>query len=125
MSTKKSFIKEHKKEIIVGVSLAAAWVTCYLIFKNKEALQSAIVNFGKSKDVIKEVITLKDEVVDIDIVATKEIEKIVDVASHIRHLPEGQHPSADKIRLAIEQQIKLGENETLVKAYQKSLKKAA
>ena len=125
MNKKKSFFKEHKKEIIIGVSLAAVGATCYLIFKNKDALQTGFVNLNKAEGVIKEVAARKDKMTDIDLDATKEVFKTVDVSSHIRHLPEGQHPSAKKLALAIERAIELDENETIVSAYQKNIRKAA
>ena len=125
MKEKKSFFKEHKKEIIVGVSLAAAGVAGYLIYKNKDALQEAVVNFGKAKNTIKELSVVNNEAAEIDFAATKEVLKTIDVSSHIRKLPEGQHPSAKKITFAIEKSIELGENETIVSAYQRTQRIAA
>ena len=114
MMTKNDKKSNRTKAVVIAVSVTAAGVIGYLVFKNRNAFR-----------ITREVIELKKADVEIEVSAAKEVFKTVDVTSHIRHLPKGQHPSENALKNAVEKAIELGENETIVSAYQRTKRTAA
>ncbi|MDE6748542.1 MAG: hypothetical protein K2K21_05680 [Lachnospiraceae bacterium] len=142
---KKTFItwvKEHKKQLVIaGVSITAI-VLAILAVKNRETLmklwaelKDAIMDITKSADKITvestepsvkvgEVVNVVDVINPpaLMVVDNTTIDKIpFGVQKHVRNLAPGYHPSPEKIATALENGIELLPNQTWVRDYIKGL----
>jgi len=116
-----TWIKEHKKELIIaGVSVSAI-ILAILGLKNQKALEEAWKSLKKlAEKVPEEICTVEAPIVQ-DTVSV--VEKISvtraphDVERHIRTLSEGRNASAEKIAQAAELGIDLLPGQTLVNPY--------
>ncbi len=127
-----SWIKEHKKELIIaGVSVAGI-IALIVGFKNQDQIIAALESLKRT--ISKTPVSLNTEkVIDIPTKAVIPIEITessvsrslpVDtvpfsVSSHIRNLHEGWSPSAEKIALAAERGYDLKKGQTWVEEYMK------
>ena len=142
---KKSFItwvKEHKKQLVIaGVNITAI-VLAILAVKNRETLmklwadlKDAIMDITKFADKITvestELPVKVGEVVNVVEVINPPTLMVVDnitidkipfgVQKHVRNLAPGYHPSPEKIATALENGIELLSNQTWVRDYTKGL----
>lgn len=132
-----SWVKDHKKQLIIaGVSISAL-VLSMLAVRNKETLierwnevndaiddiaKKADTNLVDEADVISTVIDGNDRVME----QADVIEKTAcEVRKHIRNLAPGYHPSLEKLETALENEIELLPNQTWVKQYIKGQVPAA
>ena len=116
----KMFVKEHKTKIIIaGVTITVGGV---LIAVNWDWIMGkdipALISKSKTKDIVDPF--LPEEIPNIaDVMPTKC--KLIDYRMFIRNLPEGQHPSVEKIASAAENDIKLCKNQTWVVPHTKQI----
>ena len=137
-----TWVKEHKKQLVIaGVSITAI-VVAILAVKNRETLKKlweelkdAIMDKTKSADQITVESTAPPvkvgEVVNVVevinhptlmVVDNTTIDKIpFEVQKHVRNLAPGYHPSSEKIATALENGIELLPNQTWVRDYTKGL----
>lgn len=128
----KSWWKRNKKKVIIISGIVILAGVSYIVFKNKDALISLVKN---GKTVANNVKALSENAV---IEATPEIVDIISnevispkmpinngepfiVREFIRNLPNGHHPSPEKIAQALENGIVLEENQTFVTSYMKNV----
>lgn len=124
------WIKDHKKELIVaGVSITAL-ILAILGIKNRKAIEEAwntlrqIVN-QKPAAIKPSTITPVSEIKIKTETLTNVVESNIipitkaphDVSEHIRNLPNGYKPSAEKLALAAERGLELLPGQTIVDAY--------
>lgn len=115
------FVKEHKKEIIIGVGITCGVVAGVLIFKNRTAIETLIKKTtATGLKTSTEFIPVKLEIAEELSVFSLPENKIINVSEHIRNLPEGWKPSQSKIDLAALNDLILEENQTIVSAYVKT-----
>lgn len=121
------WVKEHKKELILaGVSLAAI----ILAIRNRDSITMLWEYLKKSiekpqtkippnsyGDMEKITVFPTAPMVSIPEAHLETTKIPVNVREHIRNLPNGYHPSPEKIAEAIERDILLNPNQTLVKSY--------
>ncbi len=124
------WIREHKKELIIaGVSITAL-ILAILGIKNRKAIEEVwnslrqIVN-QKPVTIQPSTITPVSEIT----VKTETLTNVVEsniipitkaphyVSEHIRNLPNGYKPSAEKLALAAERGLELLPGQTIVDAY--------
>lgn len=132
-----AWVKAHKKKLIIaGVSITAI-IAFILGFRNRKqlmalwaTLQGAI---SKAPDIIPVATDVVEKVteevapvieviepVKLIVVDASNINQIpFEVSKHIRNLPQGWHPSAEKIATAAENGIRLLPNQTWVVDYVK------
>ncbi len=120
------WVKEHKKELIIGGVSIVAIIAVIIGIKHHQTLEEAWTSLKKSvkktpetiptaKPIpVTEVVPAKD-IVEINIVTTDRISH--DVAEHLRNLPEGWKASAEKIAIAAEHGYELLPGQTWVEAY--------
>ena len=142
-----SWIKEHKKQLIIaGISISALILSVIVAYKNKESihmiwedLKKTIKDVpsnieSKKVDVVAHPVTIEDVLEvrkDVSISETKVVECIVaekkpfEVHKHVRNLAPGWHASPEKIATACENGIELMKNQTWVKDYTKGLEEVA
>ena len=116
-----SWIKEHKKELIVaGVSVSAI-ILAILGLKNQKALEEAWKSLKKlAEKVLEEIYTVEAPLVQDTVSAVEKISVTHvphDVQLHLRMLPQGQKPSAEKLAQAVELGIELLPGQTFVNPY--------
>lgn len=124
------WIKEHKKKLIVaGVSITVL-ILAILGIKNRKAIEEAwstlrqIVN-QKPVNLQASTITPVSEIKVKTEALTNVVERNIipitkaphDVSEHIRNLPKGYKPSAEKLALAAERGLELLPGQTIVDAY--------
>lgn len=113
----KNFIMEHKGKIITIVTIIGAIaVECYQNLSNKIELECDFEDtdcFDFSEKAISDTIDI-DEGDSLD-------RRVINVSQHLRNLPNGRKASPEKIALAEELGIGLGENQTWVEEYQKNV----
>ncbi|MDE6724393.1 MAG: hypothetical protein K2J79_02210 [Ruminiclostridium sp.] len=111
----KNFIREHKGEIITAITIIGAIaVECYQNLSNKIEPECDFEDtdcFDFSEEAISNTIDI-DEGDSLD-------KRITNVKQHIRNLPNGRKASPEKIALAEELGIDLGESQTWIEEYQK------
>lgn len=138
--SKKSFIdwvKAHKKELIIAGVSTTAMIVLVLCYRNRKqimalwaTLQGAIAKTPEvapvASDVVEKVVEEVAPVVEVVepvkliVVDASNIDQLpFEVSKHIRNLPEGWHPSAEKIATAAENGIHLLPNQTWVTDYMK------
>lgn len=123
--------RNKKKVLIIGGVVVAVGVGV-LVFKNRDAL---IALLKRGKGLASNVPQIADPTI---IETTSEVITVVDteaitvsktlnnglpfgVEGFIRNLPDGWHPSAEKIAQAAEMGIELGDHQTLVNPYMKNV----
>ena len=120
MEEKKSFldkIKEHKTEIVIAGVTVVTIAGIVLVAKNWGVLKGSLLKTGmKAKDTV---IPLVPETIKKTVIEIPTSVKTIDVCQHIRILPQGWKPSAEKLAAAIERGIELGTNQTWVGNYSK------
>ena len=127
MITKKStkaWIKEHKKELILaGVGTAISLGLVYIGLKEKDQILEI---FNKFEDTdVKDIETFKANIPipvqseTLELTDSSSNMSLSEVMKHVRNLPEGQHPSIEKINSASENGFELLENQTWVTDYTK------
>ena len=119
MSKKKTFIdwvKDHKtKLIIIGITALSA--TCLLlIYKSKKMnFNEAVCLISVPKLEPTPILNTFDSCGE-----RANSNKIVAVCEFVRNLPNGQHPSPEKVAAATEKGLKLLDNQTLVAHHQRN-----
>lgn len=139
------WLKAHKKELaIAGASIAGVIITIIAI-KNRaelkkywDELQTAISKLSENKQ-SKIIVnscdttnmkTLSEAVDSVELPVAVPLNHITankmafDVQKHIRNLPQGYHPSLEKIETALENGVELAPNQTWVRDYKKGLEAA-
>lgn len=125
------WVKEHKKELILaGVSLTAI----ILAIRNRDSITMLWEYLKKSiekpqtkippnsySDMEKITVFPTTPIVSIPEVHLETTKIPVNVCEHIRNLPDGYHPSPEKIAEALKQNIFLKPNQTLVKSHVREL----
>lgn len=125
-----TWVKKHKKGILIAGGTIVAIGTGYVIYKNRDYIHSLftsikpepIVNNNQhiSVEATKPVVDVISET------SSKMVNKIVNdgeaysVCEHIRNLPKSSNASAEKVALASEHGFKLVENQTWVESYLKN-----
>ena len=116
-----TWIKEHKKELIIaGVSVTAI-ILAIIGLKNQKELETAWKSLKNLIEKVPDNVQTPDFPVVSDAVSI--VEKPViphtphDVPLHLRRLPQGQKPSAEKLAQAVELGIELLPGQTLVNSY--------
>ena len=125
MKTKKStkaWIKEHKKELILaGVGTAISLGLVYIGLKEKDQILEIFNKFedtdAKDIETIKANIPIQSET--LELTGSSSNMSLSEVMKHVRNLPEGQHPSIEKINSAADNGFELLENQTWVTDYTK------
>ena len=117
-----SWVKEHKKHIMVGLGITAVVITGVLIGENWDALHEVTVEIHKAqsnnnlslkKMKVTEVVPVQYQVIDEVRTST--------VNSFVRNLPDGQHASHQKIATAAEHGFELIDNQTWVESFSRTI----
>lgn len=111
----RSWFSRHKKLIIIGGTVIAvsAAVAAYLLLKPGNATVK-LPEMPKPELPLPDVSAIENKTVDtLDSI----IQKVVDVESYLRNLPEGQKASPAKVAEAIKMGINLPEGKTIVDGY--------
>lgn len=114
-----NFVKEHKKEIAIGVGIACAVIVGVIIFKNKGAIE-VFVKKTASNGLKSDSITIPISTETVSVSINPSPKYPVNVHEHLRNLPNGWKPSQCKVDWAMQNGIALEENQTLVRAYVKN-----
>ena len=116
-----TWVKEHKKELIIaGVSVSTI-ILVILGIKKQKALDEAWKSLKKLIEKVPEDICTIEVPLAQNTVSV--VEKVSgthvphDVPLHLRMLPQGQKPSAEKLTQAVELGIELLPGQTLVNPY--------
>ena len=111
----RSWFSRHKKIVIIGgmfIAVSAA-VAAYLLLKPGNATVK-LPEIPKPELPLTDVSAIENKTVDtLDSI----IQKVVDVESYLRNLPEGQKASPAKVAEAIKMGINLPEGKTIVDGY--------
>lgn len=99
----KKWIKQHKKEILIGAGLTSVIVV-------GGAVTYKLMGCGGTKAVM-EVAEGAEKIVQ------PKTFRQVTVVQHVRNLPSGWNPSAEKIAEAAQKGIELAEGQTLVSSF--------
>lgn len=111
----RSWFSRHKKLVIIGGTVIAvsATVAAYLLLKPGNATVK-LPEMPKPELPLPDVSSIENKTVDtLDSI----IQKVIDVESYLRNLPEGQKASPAKVAEAIKMGINLPEGKTLVDGY--------
>lgn len=111
----RSWFSRHKKLVIIGGTVIAvsAAVAAYLLLKPGNATVK-LPEMPKPELPLPDVSAIENKTVDtLDSI----IQKVVDVESYLRNLPEGQKASPAKVAEAIKMGINLPEGKTIVDGY--------
>lgn len=122
MKEKKSFkekVKKNKKKILVGIGLASLFAMTYGSIKYKEEVKEFVTNIRK-KDKLS-VATFHKNQVSKGSESNYTENNIVTVRGHIRDLPMNYTASDQQRKLARENNVDLGANQTFVRKYEKNL----
>lgn len=125
-----TWLKAHKKQLVIAGISVAAMATIVLGIKNKEAitelwaylessLKKAKIPEHQSTEVLEVLEALP--IAETTIRTYTPCSTCFDVNSHIRLLPEGKHHSAAKAAEAAAAGIELRPNQTLVDGYVKGV----
>ena len=113
----KNWIKSHKSELLIVGCVVITAVGAAILIKNYEKTTIII-----SKEIKEAIPCATDILFETSSTCPSENSttlKIIDVREHLRTLPNGCHPSPQKVSEAIHAGIDLADNQTLVAAYQK------
>ena len=111
----KTWVKTHKKELLIAGGVIVTAVGTVLLIDNMDAVKELVPEMQKKASSRVPVVTIQNKTTDL--VKTQPITKIIDVREHLRNLPQGHHPSAGKIAEAVKSGIELTENQTIVSAH--------
>lgn len=124
------WIKEHKKELIIAGASISALILTILGIKNRKAIEDAwgtlrqITNRGLNNFQTSTIPPISEINVKSEIISNVTEHTIIpitktphDVSEHIRNLPKGYKPSAEKLALATERGLELLPGQTIVDAY--------
>lgn len=129
---KKSWWERNKKKVFVIGGIAVLTGIGYVVFRNKDALLPLVKSGGKKVAVrVKPIVGKPMREAASEKIANNSAEVITDkkpinngmpfgVRGGIRNLPNGYHPSPEKIAQALKCGIVLGEHQTLVCPYMKN-----
>ena len=123
--------RNKKKVLIIGGVVVAVGVGV-LVFKNKDALIELVKGGKKLASKVPPIADTTIIETTTEVITTVETEASTvsktlnngdpfGVEGFIRNLPDGWHPSAEKIAQAAALGIKLGEHQTLVDPYMKNV----
>ncbi len=143
MEKKKEFIqwvKDHRKELIIGTGSIISIIAIILAIKNKDALMNYWETLRKSidKPSVKSITNVCKDTEKfipkssstIEVISKSKIIKfpidcnnrsVVDVSSHIRNLPNGFRASSEKIAMATKYGYELLPGQTWVATYTKGV----
>ena len=113
------WVKEHKKELIIGGTAIVAVVGTIIFAKSFETVKD--ITQGESVNNIIPIYPIQENekmLGTTNIIHTQN-NKIVDISGHIRNLQEGYHHSQQKYIEALECGIELADNQTYVAPYKK------
>ena len=128
----KNWWERNKKKVFIAGGIVIAVGVGIVIFKNKDAVLTLLKKQKSApsnvKPILNKIVTNAAKEItaadDSEIAFTRIIynngQPFV-VQGFIRNLPEGQHPSPEKIARALELGIVLGENQTYVESYLKNV----
>ena len=108
----KTWVKEHKKGLLIAGGVIVTAVGAVLLVDNMDAVKSLVSEMQKKA---LSTATIENEIANF--MKSEPTAKIVDVREHLRNLPQGHHPSANKIAEAVKSGIELAENQTIVSAH--------
>lgn len=124
------WVKEHRKQIMISCCVVTAATLTYVGYTHKDEIIDFFSNFIDSnkkscrfietiqmnevKSDLKEVTNSNDV---IEYVEQKITHCPHDVSGHLRKLPEGWHPSPEKLQEAFNRHIELPEGYTFVDDY--------
>lgn len=126
-----SWVKEHRKQIMISCCVVTAATLTYVGYTRKDEIIDFFSNFidsnkkaCRSLDESIQSIEVKSGLKDvtnangvIEYVEQKITHCPHDVSGHLRKLPEGWHPSSEKLQEAFNRHIELPEGYTLVDDY--------
>lgn len=117
------FVKEHKKIIAIGAITTCAVVVGIVIVKNRTA-----TNVLNIEEVAAKGLKTHVDVISVDSVVVEACHesnlpsyKLINVNEHLRNLPDGCKASQSKIELAAQYGISLGDHQTWVNSYAKTV----
>lgn len=124
--------ERNKKRFSSSAELQLPLVQGVLVFKNKDALIELVKGGKKLASKVPPIADTTIIETTTEVITTVETEAITvsktlnngnpfGVEGFIRNLPDGWHPSAEKIAQAAALGIKLGEHQTLVDPYMKNV----
>jgi hypothetical protein len=117
------FVKEHKKEIAIGSATVCAVVVVVIIFKNitaantlniEEVVVKGLKTYGDANSV-------RTGVVEACHASNPPSIKSINVSEHLRNLPDVWKASQSKIDLAAQYGFSLGDHQTWVDSYTKTV----
>ena len=111
----KTWVKTHKKELLIAGGVIVTAVGTVLLIDNMDAVKELVPEMQKKALSRVPAATIQNKTTDL--AKTELITKIIDVREHFRTLPQGHHPSVGKIAEAVKSGIELAENQTIVSAY--------
>ena len=116
-----TWIKGHKKELLIAGVSASAIILVILGLKNQKALEEARQALEKLAETVPEEISTLEIPLEHNIIPA--VDKIPitrtphDVSFHRRNLPEGRNASPEKLAQAAARGIVLAPGQTFVEAY--------
>lgn len=124
------WIKEHKKELGVSVISIGTLSLVILGIKNREVVKAvwASLRDNVKQPTVKATVMIENLTLQVTpppiqevvtAVASNSANLPIEVSRHIRNLPEGWHPSPEKIAEALENNIILMDGQTWVESYVK------
>lgn len=115
------FVKEHKKQIVIGSVTVCAAVVVMVIFKNITTANAQNIEkvMAKGLKTHSDVISVSLGVVEACHASPPLSSKPIYVSEHLRNLPAGWKASPSKIDLASQFGFSLGNNQTWVGSYAK------
>lgn len=124
---KSSWWEHNKKKVFVVGGLLIISGVCYMTFKNRDAIISLVkhnkvVVTNANNPEIDKMSKLTETIVTNNVDAKLPINNGLPfkVSGGIRNLPDGHHPSLEKLAQAAMLGITLGDNQTLVDSYFKN-----
>ena len=117
------FLKEHKKEIVIGSAIACAVIVGVVIFKNRTVTNALNIReiVAKGLNTQGDAISVGSGVVETCHALNLPSSKPINVREHLRNLPDGWKPSQSKIDLAARYGFSLGDHQTWVNPYAKAV----
>ena len=110
-----NWVKKHKTKLLIAGGVIVTTVGTVLLIDNWDSVKSLIVK--EVNNVPAGSLNIKSEVSNVAIATGEPVIKIIDVREHLRNLPNGYHPSAQKVAKAVELGIELDANQTIVSAH--------
>ncbi len=95
-----NWVKKHKTKLLIAGGVIVTTVGTVLLIDNWDSVKSLIVK--EVNNVPAGSLHIKSEVSNVAIAAGEPVIKIIDVREHLRNLPNGYHPSAQKVAKAVE-----------------------